>query len=153
MIQKFKTAVYAGSFDPFTIGHADIVERALRIFDKVVIAIGYNENKKYSTNVEQRLANITALYRNEPRVTVKKYIGLTADFALSISADAVLLRGVRDISDYASELQLADTNRLISGIETVLLTARPELSCISSSMVRELLHNGCNVDKYLPKSY
>ncbi|MDE6143686.1 MAG: pantetheine-phosphate adenylyltransferase [Muribaculaceae bacterium] len=141
-------AIFAGSFDPFTIGHRSIVERALPMFDEVVIAIGENEHKRCEWTVEQRRVAIARLFKEEPKVSIAVYRGLTASFAMEIGA-GVLLRGVRSISDFEYERNLADTNRAISGIETVFLLCEPEYSFISSSMVRELIHNGFDAKKYI----
>lgn len=141
-------ALFAGSFDPFTIGHRSIVERGLKLFDKIVIAIGYNEHKPGEWSVEERMSAISSLYAGNPDVEVTSYRGLTVDFAKKIGAGA-LLRGVRGMTDFEYERNLADTNRAISGIETVLLISEPEYSFISSSMVRELHHNSHDVSKYI----
>lgn len=143
------TAVFAGSFDPFTIGHADIVARALPLFDKVVIAIGYNENKANGGySAERRRDTISRRYASESRVEVMTYTGLTVELARRIGAD-LLLRGARSSIDFEYERNLADTNRGIAGVETVILMSRPELAFVSSSMVRELIHNGYDVSRYV----
>lgn len=141
-------ALFAGSFDPFTIGHRSIVERGLAIFDKIVIAVGHNEHKRGDWSEQQRIEAISSLYSGNPRVEVTGYKGLTVDFAKKIGAK-VLLRGVRGVADFEYERNLADTNRMIGDIETVLLISEPEFSFISASMVRELLHNGHDVTKYI----
>lgn len=142
------TAFFAGSFNPFTNGHADIVSRALRIFDRVVIAVGVNV-RKADDNAGRRAEAIGRLYAAEPRVEVITYSGLTAAVAVEHGATA-LLRGVRTATDYEYELQMADINRRINGIETVLLTARPELASVSSSMVRELRSFGFDTSQFTP---
>lgn len=142
------TAIFAGSFDPFTIGHADIVERGLRLFDKVIIAIGYNENKKAMATQERRMYAIEEKYKGNPAVEVMLYTGLTVDLVRLTGADA-LLRGARSGQDFEFERNLADTNRAIAGVETVILVARPEYAFISSSMVRELIHNGYDVERFV----
>ena len=141
-------AFFAGSFDPFTIGHRSIVERALKLFPKLVIAIGYNEHKPGEWPVEQRLKAISNLYAKSDNVEVIAYKGLTVDAARNAGA-SVLVRGVRGSVDFEYERNLADTNRLIGGMETAFLISEPELAFISSSMVRELLHNGHDVSKYI----
>ena len=141
-------AVFAGSFDPFTIGHRSIVDRALRMFGQIVIAIGFNEHKSGCWTIEQRLKAISSLYEGKPEVQVMAYKGLTVTFAKEIGAD-ILLRGVRGNLDFEYERNLADTNKAISGIETVFLISEPEYSFVSSSMVRELLHNGFDARKYI----
>ena len=142
------TAVYAGSFDPFTIGHRDIVNRALQMFDRVVIAIGINENKKGQWPAEFRCQAIAAAYRDCPEVKVITYTGLTVDMARDCGAD-VLIRGVRNAADFAFEQNLADTNRALTGIDTVLLIASPSLAFVSSSMVRELMAFGHDASRFI----
>lgn len=142
------TAIFAGSFNPFTVGHADIVERGLRIFDRIVIGIGYNEHKCGHSSCESRRDAIARLYAGENRVEVAVYSGLTVDFARRCGAD-VLLRGARGSSDFEYERNLADTNMAVAGMETVILVARPQLAFVSSSMVRELLHNGYDVSRFV----
>ncbi|MDE7496987.1 MAG: pantetheine-phosphate adenylyltransferase [Muribaculaceae bacterium] len=142
------TAIFAGSFDPFTIGHADIVERGLRIFDKVIIAIGYNEHKKGMVTAERRCATIAERYAKDDRINVITYQGLTVDLVKRTGADAIL-RGARSGSDFEFERNLADTNRAIAGVETVILVARPEYAFVSSSMVRELIHNGYDAERFV----
>ena len=143
-----RKALFAGSFDPFTVGHASIVRRALTLFDNVVIGIGYNEHKPGEWSVETRKEAISAYWVGTPEVTVETFTGLTVDFARKIGADA-LLRGVRSTLDFEYERNLADTNRALAGIETVLLYSLPQLSFISSSMVRELIHNGIDPAEYI----
>ena len=147
MIRK---ALYAGSFDPFTVGHQSIVDRALSLFDSVVIAIGDNSAKKALIPVEERLAAIEALYASDPRVDVIVYSGLTADAALAAGCTH-LLRGVRSTQDFEYERQLADANRNISGLETVVLYTLPELGFVSSSLVRDLIKHGRQATEFLPK--
>lgn len=144
-----RIAVFPGSFDPFTIGHKDIVDRATKIFDKVVVAIGYNEHKPSAGSVESRLEAIRRLYDGDASVSVDSYTGLTVDFARGIGAEFIV-RGLREVKDFEYERNLADTNAAISGIETVFLVARPEYGFISSSMVRELINNGYDPSRFLP---
>ena len=141
--------LFPGSFDPFTLGHADIVERALGLFDEVVIAIGYNENKVGWMPVEERLSTIRKLYADEPRVIVESYTGLTVDFAKEHGI-TVIIRGVRTTIDFEYEMQLADVNRQLTGIDTIFLPASPQLASLSSSVVRELAHFGHDVSAFLP---
>ena len=145
-----KTAIFAGSFDPFTIGHDDIVQRILCFADRVVIGVGINKDKHYTQTTDERIRAIADLYVDEPRIEVKGYDDLTIDFARREGAQ-MIVKGVRSVKDYESEREQADINRLVGGIETVLLCARPQLACISSSMVRELARFGSDVSKYLPK--
>jgi len=141
--------LFPGSFDPFTLGHADIVQRALALFDEVVIAVGYNEQKKGWMPVEERMASIRKLYADESRVTVASYTGLTVDFAREHGITAIV-RGVRTTADFEYEVQMADVNRQLSGIETVLLPASPALASLSSSVCRELAHFGHDISAFLP---
>jgi len=141
--------LFPGSFDPFTLGHADIVRRALLLFDEIVIAVGYNEQKQGWMSVEERVAAIKKLYAGEPRVTVESYTGLTVDFARECGATAIV-RGIRTTADFEYEVQMADVNRQLTGIETVLLPASPQLASLSSSVVRELAHFGHDISKFLP---
>lgn len=142
-------AVFPGTFDPFTVGHDDIVRRALTFTDEIVIAVGINERKHTLTELDDRLDAIRRVYADEPRVSVAFYDGLTADFAREVGAQFII-RGVRSMTDYEYERNMADINRHLNDIETVLLFSSPELACVSSSMVRELIHLGKSVDEYLP---
>lgn len=144
-----KTALFTGSFDPFTKGHADIVQRALTVFDGIVIGIGINENKKTMFTADERLQMIKALYQEDERVEIKTYTGLTVDFAREIKATCIL-RSLRSVKDYEYELSMADVNKKLSGIETMILFTNPRLAYISSSVVRELLHFGKDVTDFLP---
>lgn len=143
------TAFYAGSFDPFTTGHKSIVDRALPLFDKVVIGIGVNTAKRPWQEPDERLRAIRELYAGEPRVEVTTYSGLTADAARDCGA-TVLLRGVRSCADFEYERNLAEVNRNISGMESVFILALPALACVSSSMVRELAAFGHDYSQYIP---
>lgn len=146
-----RIAVFPGSFDPFTIGHKDIADRALKIFDFLIIGIGLNINKLGNENiVEERVRAIRSIFAGEDRVKVEAYSGLTVDFAKKYDA-RFIVRGLREVKDFEYERNLADTNAAISEIETVFLTARPELGFISSSMVRELKVNGYDTSRFLPK--
>jgi pantetheine-phosphate adenylyltransferase len=144
-----KTALFAGSFDPYTVGHHALVERALQMFDKVVVAVGYNSEKGGAVTVEERVATIAAVYSGDNRVEVRSYNCLTMDFAREVGAD-VLLRGVRNIKDFEYERELADVNKQIGGIDTVLLVSEPGYSSVSSSVVRELMRYGKDVSDLLP---
>lgn len=145
-----KTAVFPGSFDPFTIGHKDIADRALRIFDRLIIGIGYNIQKTVGNDIAERVKAIETVFAGEDRVCVEAYTGLTVDFARRHGA-GFIVRGLREVKDFEYERNLADTNAAISDIETVFLTARPEFGFISSSMVRELTANGYDASCFLPK--
>ena len=142
--------LFPGSFDPFTLGHANLVERALKLFDEVVIAIGINEQKAGWIPVEERVRSLREYYKGQARVRVESYSGLTTDFAHSIGAKAIL-RGVRSVQDFEYEQQMADVNRQLTGIDTVLLIAEPQLAAVSSSIVRELAHFGKEITAFLPE--
>lgn len=144
-----KRALFAGTFNPFTIGHADIVKRGLELFDEVVIAIGDNQEKP-AADIDNRLQQIRTIYKSEPRVCVEVYHSLTVDYAREIGACA-LLRGVRSVADFEYERQMADANRALTGIETVVLFTRPELGYVSSSLVRDLQKHGADVSKLIAK--
>ena len=148
-----KTALFTGTFNPFTIGHADIVERALKIFDQIVIGIGYNPDKGsfMSAEIEERVTQIRKVYENDPRVIVEAYSDLTVDLAERHNAVAIV-KGVRSIKDYEYERDQADFNKLLSnGLDTILFYSRPELAALSSSMVRTLEMFGKDVSQFLPK--
>ncbi|MDY2916587.1 MAG: pantetheine-phosphate adenylyltransferase [Muribaculaceae bacterium] len=144
------TAFFAGSFNPFTRGHASIVARALPLFDSIIIGIGVNAEKPDSADEgESRAEAIRALYAEEPRVRVVVYDTLTVDAARRAGA-TVLLRGVRSVADFEYERTMAALNRRIGDMETLLLFAEPDLECVSSSIVRELQSYGRDVSDFLP---
>lgn len=146
-----KIAIFTGSFNPFTIGHADIVNRALKMFDRVVIGIGYNPDKSSGDDMASRVRNISKVYADEDRVTVEAYSDLTVDFARRHDATCII-KGVRTVQDFEYERTQAEVNSLIGdGIETIFLFARPELASISSSIVRTLEYFGKDVSQFLPK--
>lgn len=146
-----KTALFPGSFDPFTRGHQSIVDRTVAsIADRVVIAIGVNYNKKNMYTLEERIAATKQVYKDNPNVEVVSYQGLTTDFAQQIGADFIV-RGVRSVKDFEFERDIAEVNRRLSGIETILLFTEPDLSHISSSIVRELKSYNKDISDYLPK--
>lgn len=145
-----KTGLFAGSFNPFTIGHKSIVDRALELFDRVVIAVGVNLSKPCD-DLDDRLAAIKAVYAGDSRVAVVSYTGLTVDLCRRLGVTA-MIRGVRSVADFEYERNLADVNRNISGIETVILFSLPEQSWLSSSTLRELARYGRDITPYLPKS-
>ncbi len=145
-----RIALMAGSFDPFTVGHASIVERGLVLFDEVVVAVGQHPDKPH-TDARKRADAIAAVYSGEPRVRVIVSHRLTADTAREVGA-RFLLRGVRSVRDFEYERDMADVNReLGEGLETVLLTALPHLSALSSTVVRDIASYGKDVSRYLPR--
>lgn len=144
-----RIALMAGSFNPFTVGHASIVERGLALFDEVVVAVGQHPDKPH-TDARQRAEAIAAIYSDQPRVRVIVSHQLTADTAREVGA-RFLLRGVRSVRDFEYERDMADVNReLGEGLETVLLTSLPHLSALSSSVVRDIASYGKDVSRYLP---
>ena len=145
-----KVAIFPGSFDPFTIGHASIVERGLPLFDEIVIGVGLNESKRALYTPSERVAAISCLYADEPRVRVESYDDLTIDFAHRVGAKFIL-RGLRSVKDFEYERDIANMNHRLSGIETVLLFTEPHYSSVSSSVVRELIAFGKDVSDFLPK--
>lgn len=145
-----KIALFPGTFDPFTIGHYSIVERALTFMDEVIIGIGINEAKNTHFTVEKRIKQISDFYKDEPRIKVLAYDKLTVDFALEVDAKFII-RGIRTVKDFEYEESIADINRKLARIETILLFTEPELSCISSTLVRELLSYGKDISQFLPK--
>lgn len=145
------TGIFVGSFNPFTIGHDSIVERALPLFDRLVIGVvGDQVHKPDMPSAEERVRAIADLYANEPRISVKPYYGLAVDFARAENA-RFIVKGVRSVKDFEYEREQADINRQLASIETILLYSEPQYSSISSSMVRELQHFGVDVSAYLPK--
>ena len=143
------TGIFTGSFDPFTVGHDDILRRALPLFSRIVIGVGVNERKQYMQSADERCAAIRRIYEGEEKIEVKAYSDLTVDFARREGA-AYIIKGVRSVKDFEYEREQADINRQLSGVETLLLYSDPRYSSVSSSMVRELIHFGQDVSRYLP---
>lgn len=144
-----KRAVFPGSFDPITLGHYDIIERGLTLFDEVILAIGVNSAKKYMFSLEQRLNFLEETFKNEPKIKVMSYTGLTIDFCREQQTDFIL-RGLRNPGDFEFEKAIAHTNRKLSGIETVFLLTSSGKSFISSSIVREVIRNGGDCSELVP---
>ena len=144
-----RIAIFPGSFVPFTIGHASIVRRGLEMFDKIVIGVGYNTNKRSFLSPEERVEAIEKVYASEARVKVVAYADLTADLARREQAGFVL-RGIRSVKDFEYERDIASINNRLSGVETVLLFTEPHYADISSTIVRELLAFGKDVSEFLP---
>ena len=161
-----KKAIFPGTFDPFTIGHFSVVKRALTFMDEVVIGIGINDSKRTWFPTEKRVDMIRRLYADEPRIKVASYSGLTIDdeprikvasysgltidFARECGAQFIV-RGIRTVRDFEYEETIADINRKMAGIETILLFTEPELTSVSSTIVRELLQFGKDVSPFLPE--
>ena len=145
-----RRSIFPGTFDPFTIGHYSIVTRALTFMDEVTIGIGINENKNTYFPIEKRVEMIQKLYKNEPRIKVMSYDCLTIDFAQQVDAQFIV-RGIRTVKDFEYEETIADINRKLAGIETILLFTEPELTCISSTIVRELLSYNKDISMFIPE--
>ncbi|ARV10346.1 pantetheine-phosphate adenylyltransferase [Winogradskyella sp. PC-19] len=146
-----KRAIFPGSFDPITLGHYDIINRGIKLFDEVVVAIGVNAEKKYMFSLEERKVFIEQSFKNEPKVKVVTYKGLTIDFCKEINAEFIL-RGLRNPADFEFEKAIAHTNRKLSKIETVFLLTAANTSYISSSIVRDVIRNNGDYTKLVPES-
>lgn len=146
-----KKAVFPGSFDPITLGHYDIIQRGICIFDEIIVAIGENSEKKYMFSAEDRKKFIEKAFENEPKVKVVTYQGLTVDFCKQIGAEFIL-RGLRNPADFEFEKAIAHTNRDLSGIETVFLLTAVNTSHISSSIVRDVIRHNGNYTLLVPSS-
>ena len=146
-----KRAVFPGSFDPITLGHVDIIRRAIPLFDEIVIAIGINADKKYMFSPEQRQKFIEQTFSDESKIKTETYTGLTVDYCKKIDA-TFILRGLRNHADFEFEKAIAQTNRKLSGIETVFLLTSAETSFISSSIVRDILRNNGDVSVLVPNT-
>ena len=145
-----RICVYPGSFDPVTVGHLDVIERAAGLFDEVIVAVMHNVNKRGCFPVEQRMALIERAAAQIPNVRVDKWDGLLVDYVRKSGACAVV-RGLRAVSDFESEMTMAQVNaQLLPGMETVFLMSRPEHACISSSVVREAATFGADVSAFVP---
>ena len=144
-------AVFPGSFDPITLGHVDIINRATNIFDEIIVAVGINKEKKHLFSNDVRIKFIKETFIKEPKIKVKKYKGLTINFCKKNNINTIL-RGVRNPSDFEFEKAIAHTNYKLSGVETVFLITNPEFSYISSSVVREIIENNGNYKKLVPKT-
>lgn len=146
-----RICLFPGTFDPVTLGHVDIIERALPMFDKLIIGIGINSSKQPMFSLELRTQWMQDIFKNDPRFEVASYEGLTVDFCRKADAHYIL-RGIRYISDFEYEKAIADMNRMLApDIETVFLTCSPMYSTISSTLVRDVIRNGGNAGMFLPK--
>jgi pantetheine-phosphate adenylyltransferase len=146
-----KVALFPGSFDPITLGHVDVIKRALPLFDKIVVAIGINANKKYMFSLEQRMGWIKESFAEESKIEVVTYEGLTIDFARTVGAK-FLLRGLRNPADFEFEKAISRANqKMANDIETVFLLTSPETSFISSSIVRDVMRNGGEYSMFVPE--
>jgi pantetheine-phosphate adenylyltransferase len=144
-----RKAIFPGSFDPITLGHQDIIQRAIPLFDEIVIAIGINAEKKYMFPLEERKKFIEETFQNEPKISVIMYEGLTIDVCQKIKANFIL-RGLRNPADFEFEKAIAHTNRRMSKIETVFLLTAAKTSFISSSIVRDVIRNHGQYELLVP---
>jgi pantetheine-phosphate adenylyltransferase len=145
-----RTCLFPGTFDPVTLGHVDIINRAIPLFDKIVVAIGANAAKQPMFSPEQRLLWIEEIFKQEPRVSGAVYEGLTIDFCKQINAQFIL-RGIRYVSDFEYEKTIADANRAMdASIETIFLTGEPKYTSVASTIVRDILRNRGDASPFLP---
>jgi len=149
-MKNIKRAIFPGTFDPFTIGHQSLVERALQLVDELIISIGINQNKKNYFPIEKRKEAIDNLYQDNPKVKVMTYDSSTVEFAKSVGA-RFILRGIRTVNDFEYEKNIADVNRQLTGIETFILFTEPKHTHISSAIVRELLRLNIDISDFIPK--
>jgi len=146
-----KRAVFPGSFDPLTLGHCEIIEKAAQVFDQVIVSVGYNSEKKYRFSIDQRLSFISTEFKNNSKIVVEKYDGLTADFCKNKNIKHIV-RGLRNPADFEFEKQIALFNNSLENLETIFFLTSSENAFISSSIVREIIENGGNYKKFVPKS-
>jgi pantetheine-phosphate adenylyltransferase len=145
-----RICLFPGTFDPVTLGHVDIINRALPLFDKIYVGIGINTSKSPMFTAEQRMKWVADIYANEPRVESVVYEGLTVNFCKSIHANFIL-RGIRYVSDFEYEKTIADANRTLDNkIETVFLTGEPKYTSVASTIVRDIIRNGGDASPFLP---
>jgi pantetheine-phosphate adenylyltransferase len=145
-----RICLFPGTFDPVTLGHVDIIDRSLPLFDKLVVGIGLNASKSVMFSAEQRLQWIQEIYKNEPRVEGAIYEGLTIEYCKLIGAKFIM-RGIRYVSDFEYEKTIADANRTLDkSIETVFLTGEPKYTSVASTIVRDIIRNGGNASLFLP---
>ena len=145
-----KKAVFPGSFDPITIGHVDIIERAIPLFDEIIIAIGLNADKKYMFSLLDRQKQLNETFKNYSNIKIATYSGLTVDFCKSVDAEYIL-RGLRNTTDFIYEQSIAQTNHQLGGIESIFLMCSPRVSNISSSIVRDVIRHGGDYSSMIPE--
>ena len=146
-----KKAVFPGSFDPITLGHCEIIKKACKIFDEVIVSVGNNSDKNYKFSLDQRLNFISNEFKNNPKVYIEKYEGLTVDFCINKNIKHIV-RGLRNPADFEFEKKIALFNSSLENIETIFLLTSPNNAFISSSMVREIMDKGGNFKKFVPNS-
>ncbi|MCK7553868.1 pantetheine-phosphate adenylyltransferase [Chitinophaga sedimenti] len=145
-----RICLFPGTFDPVTFGHTDVIDRAIDLFDELIIGIGVNSGKQPMYSVEQRKAWIEEVYKDQPKVKVASYEGLTVNFCKQINAQFIL-RGIRYVSDFEYEKAIADMNRMMDeSIETIFLTCSPRYSTVASTLVRDVIRNGGDASKFVP---
>ena len=146
-----KIAVFPGSFSPFTLGHKAVVDSALLLFDKVIIAVGNNPEKNQYFSIEERLKWINDVYKNTPNVSAERYEGLTVDFCKKANANFIV-RGLRDSHDFKFEKNIAQMNKKLNAkMETIFIITPSEFSHISSTILREIIKNGGDISEFIPK--
>lgn len=146
-----RICLFPGTFDPITNGHIDIIKRSISLFDKMVIGVGHNASKSTMFSIEKRVHWIKQIFREESRIEVGAYEGLTINYCKEVKAQYIL-RGIRYVSDFEYEKAIADMNRiLMPELETIFLACSPEYSSISSTLVRDVIRNGGNVGMFVPK--
>lgn len=146
-----RICLFPGTFDPVTLGHTDIIDRALPLFDELIIGIGINSGKVPMFSVEQRVEWIQEIYKDEPKIRVTSYEGLTVTFCRQVNA-RFILRGIRYVSDFEYEKAIADINRKMDPeVETIFLTCSPEFSTIASTLVRDVIRHGGDAAQFLPE--
>lgn len=147
---SLRICLFPGTFDPITLGHVDVVRRAVSLFDKLVIGVGINSSKQPMFSVEQRCGWMREIFADDPRIETTGYSGLTVNYCQEIGA-RYILRGIRYISDFEYEKAIADMNRALApGVETIFLTGAPEYSTVSSTIVRDVIRNGGDVSRFVP---
>ena len=146
-----KRAVFPGSFDPLTLGHCEIIEKAAQVFDQLIVSVGYNSEKKYRFSIDQRLSFISTEFKNNSKILVEEYDGLTADFCKNKNIKHIV-RGLRNPADFEFEKQIALFNNSLENLETIFFLTSADNAFISSSIVREIIENGGNYKKFVPKS-
>ena len=146
-----KRAIFPGSFDPLTLGHCEIIEKAAEVFDQVIVSVGNNSDKKYRFSIDQRLNFITSEFKNNSRILVEKYDGLTAEFC-KLKKIKHIVRGLRNPADFEFEKKIALFNNSLEDIETIFFLTSPDNAFISSSIVREIIENGGDYKKFVPRS-
>lgn len=146
-----RICLFPGTFDPITLGHVDIIDRAMPLFDKIIVGVGLNASKVPMFSPEQRMQWINEIYKDEPKVEGAVYEGLTVEFCKQIKAKFIL-RGIRYVSDFEYEKTIADANRAMDKtIETVFLTGEPKYTSVASTIVRDIIRNGGNAEPFLPQ--